>query len=127
MKQYQLVSCFPDDGGEEGPEDEKEFPFALTDIDALPASDADDTPLPDMAVKHTPASSATEHCIVESTTTSVETHISIGCQIVVPFFIAGMGMVGAGFYLDHVQVSLYLNTVLHNSCTSFLVNYFWLC
>lgn len=122
MKQYQLVSCFAEDGGEEGAEDEKEFRFALTDIDVLPATDADDSPLPDMAVKHTPASSATEHCIVETTTPSVETHMSIGCQIVVPFFIAGMGMVGAGFYLDHVQVSLYLNTVLHNSYTSFQGN-----
>jgi hypothetical protein len=73
-----------------------------------------------MAVKHTPASSAAEHCIVESTPPSVDTHTSIGCQIVVPFFIAGMGMVGAGFYLDHVQVShtnVYLNTY-----TSFLGN-----
>jgi hypothetical protein len=122
MKQYQLVSCFPDEGGEEGTEDEKELPFALTDIDVLPASDADDSPLPDMEVKHTPASNVTEHCIVESTTPPVETHISIVCQIVVPFFIAGMGMVGAGFYLDHVQVSLYLNTVLHNSYTNFQGN-----
>jgi hypothetical protein len=119
MKQYHIISCFPDDGGEEGPLDEKEFPFAVTDIDVLPASDADDSPLPDMEVKHTPASSAAEHCIVESTS-PVETHISIGCQIVVPFFIAGMGMVGAGFYLDHVQVSL-MNVYL-NTYTSFLGN-----
>jgi hypothetical protein len=89
-----------------GPQDEKEIPFALTDIDMLPASDADDSPLPNKAVKHAPASSAAQHCITEATTPSAETHISIGCQIVVPFFIAGMGMVGAGFYLDHVQVSL---------------------
>lgn len=86
-----------------GPQDDKDFPCALTDIDVLPASDADNSPLPDMAVMHAPAA---EHCVVGSTALSAETHISIGCQIVMPFLIAGMGMVGAGFYLDHVQVSL---------------------
>lgn len=33
-----------------------------------------------------------------------ETHYTVGSQIVIPFFIAGMGMVLAGIYLDIVQV-----------------------
>lgn len=32
-----------------------------------------------------------------------ETHLSVGSQIVIPFFIAGLGMVIAGIYLDIVQ------------------------
>lgn len=34
-----------------------------------------------------------------------ETFASIAFQIVIPFFIAGFGMVGAGIYLDMVSVS----------------------
>ncbi|PNF18092.1 Solute carrier family 41 member 1 [Cryptotermes secundus] len=86
-----------------GPQDNKEFPFAPTDTATLPASAAEDSPLPDVIVKLAPESNTVEHCKVNSTTPSAETHISIGCQVVVPFLIAGMGMVGAGFYLDHVQ------------------------
>jgi hypothetical protein len=89
-----------------GPQDNKEFPFPLTDTATLPASAAEDSLLPDVIVKVAPESNTVEHCKVDSNTPSTETHISIGCQVVVPFFIAGMGMVGAGFYLDHVQVSL---------------------
>jgi hypothetical protein len=89
-----------------GPQDNKEFPSPVTATSTLPASAAEDSPLPNVIVKLAPESSTVEHCKVDSTTPSPETHISIGCQVVVPFFIAGMGMVGAGFYLDHVQVSL---------------------
>ncbi|KAK7871361.1 hypothetical protein R5R35_006072 [Gryllus longicercus] len=32
-----------------------------------------------------------------------ETHLSVGCQVVGPFVVAGLGMVGAGLYLDMVQ------------------------
>lgn len=85
-----------------GPQDNKEFAFALTDTATLPASATEDSPLSDVIAKLTPESNTVEHCKVDS----AETHTSIGCQVVVPFLIAGMGMVGAGFYLDHVQVSL---------------------
>jgi hypothetical protein len=99
-------SVLTDEGGDMGPQDEKEFPFALTDLADHPASAVEDSPLPDVIVNLATASNTAEHRNVDSTTLRAETHISIGCQVVVPFFIAGMGMVGAGFYLDHVQVSL---------------------
>lgn len=38
-----------------------------------------------------------------SSPTIRETHYTVGSQIVIPFFIAGMGMVLAGIYLDIVQ------------------------
>jgi hypothetical protein len=87
------------------PQDEKQSP-AMTEVAALPAHSVEDSTLPDVVMKLAPASNVTEHCNIDSTTPSTETHLSIGCQVVAPFFIAGMGMVGAGFYLDHVQVSL---------------------
>jgi hypothetical protein len=88
------------------PQANKEFMFALTDTATLSTSATEDLPLPDVIAKLTPESNAVEHWKVDSTTPSAETHTSIACQVVVPFLIAGMGMVGAGFYLDHVQVSL---------------------
>ncbi|XP_069693795.1 solute carrier family 41 member 1-like isoform X2 [Periplaneta americana] len=81
-----------DEGGEMGPQEDKEFPFVLTEITPLPAPVVENTPLPDVVVKLAPSEQP-----------NAETHISIGCQVVAPFLIAGMGMVGAGFYLDHVQ------------------------
>lgn len=89
-----------------GPQDNKEFCFAVTDTATLPTSAAEDSRLPDVIVKLASESNTVEHCKVDSTTPSAETHISIGSQVVAPFLIAGMGMVGAGFYLDRVQVSL---------------------
>jgi hypothetical protein len=94
-----------EEGGEMEPQDDEQFSSTLTDVAALPAPDVEDSDLPDVVMKLAPTSNITEHCDIDSTTPCAETHISIGCQVVVPFFIAGMGMVGAGFYLDHVQVS----------------------
>lgn len=36
---------------------------------------------------------------------SEETYLSIGLQVLLPFLVAGMGMVGAGIYLSHIQVN----------------------
>jgi S-formylglutathione hydrolase FrmB len=88
------------------PQDDKQFPSTLTDVAALPAPAAEDSVLPDVVMKLAPTSNIAEHCNIDSATPCAETHLSIGCQVVAPFLIAGMGMVGAGFYLDHVQVSL---------------------
>ena len=89
-----------------GPQEDKEFPFALMEITPVPASaPAESAPLPDV-VKSNPAPSAPECCnTAENEAPTSETHLSIGAQVVAPFIIAGMGMVGAGFYLDHVQVN----------------------
>lgn len=56
------------------------------------------SPLPDVVVKVDPAASGSH--------AEQETFLSIGLQVLLPFLVAGMGMVGAGIYLDHVQVRL---------------------
>ncbi|KAL0268801.1 UNVERIFIED_CONTAM: hypothetical protein PYX00_010615 [Menopon gallinae] len=53
------------------------------------------SPLPDVVVKVDPAASGSH--------AEQETFLSIGLQVLLPFLVAGMGMVGAGIYLDHVQ------------------------
>lgn len=55
-------------------------------------------PLPDIIVK---VGAAVSHL----PTLSKETHFSVASQITIPFFIAGLGMVLAGIYLDMVQVN----------------------
>uniref|UniRef100_A0A1B6LXV5 SLC41A/MgtE integral membrane domain-containing protein n=1 Tax=Graphocephala atropunctata TaxID=36148 RepID=A0A1B6LXV5_9HEMI len=55
-------------------------------------------PLPDVVVRMGPAGRLSHSLPVVK-----ETFISISCQIVIPFFIAGVGMVGAGIYLDMCQ------------------------
>ncbi|PSN46730.1 hypothetical protein C0J52_00885 [Blattella germanica] len=84
---------FTDEGGEMAPQEDKEFPFALMDISPTPGDNVDNSQLAEI-VKSTPTN------IVEP---SPETHLEIAAQVIIPFIIAGMGMVGAGFYLDHVQ------------------------
>ncbi|XP_021915142.1 solute carrier family 41 member 1-like isoform X2 [Zootermopsis nevadensis] len=91
------------EGGEVEPLDDKQSSSVLTDVAVAPAPAVEDSTLPDVVKKLAPTSNVTEHCNIDSVTPCAETHLSIGCQVVAPFFIAGMGMVGAGFYLDHVQ------------------------
>ncbi|XP_046682802.1 solute carrier family 41 member 3 isoform X1 [Homalodisca vitripennis] len=55
-------------------------------------------PLPDVVVRMGPAGR-----LSHSLPVAKETFISISCQIIIPFFIAGVGMVGAGIYLDKCQ------------------------
>ncbi|XP_066995133.1 solute carrier family 41 member 1 isoform X2 [Anabrus simplex] len=85
-----------------GPEDGADYPFALTDVTPVP-DEADQPSLPDVVVK---LATSPGPCDPEETPAreqAIETHCSIGAQVIVPFFIAGMGMVGAGFYFDMVQ------------------------
>lgn len=46
---------------------------------------------------------------VPSETDDEETYFSIGLQVLLPFLVAGMGMVGAGIYLSHIQVRPKIN------------------
>lgn len=55
------------------------------------------SPLPDVVVKADVSQLPTPQL-------HEETFFSIGLQVLLPFLVAGMGMVGAGIYLDHVQV-----------------------
>nr|CAD7570568.1 unnamed protein product [Timema californicum] len=94
-----------DEGGEMGPQGDKDFPFPLSDVTAEPSAELEDASLPDVVNKFTiPGSNGPQS--IAHPQPAQETHCSIGSQVVVPFFIAGMGMVCAGIFFDHVQVEL---------------------
>lgn len=77
-----------------GPQDEtKETRIPSTKQSHLHST----SPLPDVVVQKVEAPAANPH-------SEPETFLSIGLQVLLPFLVAGMGMVGAGIYLDHVQV-----------------------
>nr|CAD7256451.1 unnamed protein product [Timema shepardi] len=91
-----------DEGGEMGPQGDKDFPFPLSDVTAEPSAELEDASLPDVVNKFTiPGSNGPQS--IAHPQPAQETHCSIGSQVVVPFFIAGMGMVCAGIFFDHVQ------------------------
>ncbi|XP_063218614.1 solute carrier family 41 member 1-like [Bacillus rossius redtenbacheri] len=94
-----------EEGDDMGPGCENKLAFPLADVEEA----ADDANLPDLVLKldRTPSppeeSSRSTPPTAAPVATPVETHCSIGCQVVAPFFIAGMGMVSAGIFLEHVQ------------------------
>nr|CAD7198306.1 unnamed protein product [Timema douglasi] len=84
-----------------GPQGDKDFPFPLSDVTAEPSAELEDASLPDVNKFTIPGSNGPQS--IAHPQPAQETHWSIGSQVVVPFFIAGMGMVCAGIFFDHVQ------------------------
>ncbi|XP_054280544.1 solute carrier family 41 member 1 isoform X2 [Macrosteles quadrilineatus] len=76
----------------------KKRPKTISSLDDMgTAADSVEPPLPDVVVRVGPAGR-----LSHSLPTIKETFASTSLQIVIPFFIAGIGMVGAGIYLDMV-------------------------